>query len=104
MGSYSTDKDATIGELIHWCDDLEALDTLCVYDYGKNGDLLLEIQKEPEYDDDKAHCNMVRIFTSQKREDGLVEEVDDTEDTCVTNGSLKNELERIWEYRDFGTV
>ena len=100
------DKEAWIDSIIEWCDGLDAEDYLYVWDFGANGDLKLEILKDPDYDRDvdPDKWNMVRIYTLQINSDDILELVDDTEDTYVTDGSLYDELERIWNYEDFGTL
>ena len=99
------DKEAWVNSIIEWCDGLDAEDYLYVWDFGANGDLKLEILKDSDYDRDvdSDKWNMVRIYTLQINSDGILELVDDTEDTYVTDGSLYRELERIWNYEDFGS-
>lgn len=87
--------------IIDYCNDLAANEKLEVFEFGKNCDLVLHIYKDEEYNPkkDKNYSNIVRITTAQNGE-----WVDDTEDTYVTDGSLYRELERIYNYQDFGTL
>jgi hypothetical protein len=91
----------SIDKIIDYCNDLLADEKLTVFEFGENNDLVLHIYKDEEFnpDEDKDAFNLVRIYTMQ---DG--EAVDDTEDTYVTDGSLHKELERINQYKDFGTL
>ena len=101
------DREAWFNNIIEMCDDMDAYDRLKVYDFGENRDLLLDIQKDPDFDRDvdPDKWNIVRIFTAQYNEaEDMLRDVDDTEDTYVTDGSLYTELDRIWNYIDFGTI
>lgn len=91
----------TIETIIDYCNDLEASEKLEVYEFGEKCDLVLHIYKDEDYDPvkDKDLYNLVTIHTAQKGE-----WVDDTEDTYVTDGTLYRELERIYHYKDFGTL
>ena len=90
-----------ISQIIDYCNDLEANEKLEVYEFGENCDLVLHIYKDEEFNSAKSKdfMNIVTIHTAQN---GAW--VDDTEDTYVTDGSLKRELERINHYIDFGTL
>lgn len=97
-------KEEWFDGIVERCDDMEAGDVLIVYDFGENGDLLLNIYKDEEYRGDD-YCNIVRIYTDQlNSETKVMEPVDDTEDTYVTDGSLERELERIWNYENFSVL
>lgn len=87
--------------IIDYCDDLEANEKLEVFEFGKNCDLVLHIYKDEEFNPsvDKEYSNLVTIHTAQNGE-----WVDDTGDIYVTDGELYRELERIYNYRDFGTL
>lgn len=87
--------------IIDYCNDLKANEKLEVFEFGKNCDLVLHFYKDEEFnpDVDKDYSNLVTIHTAQNGE-----WVDDTEDTYVTDGALYRELERIYNYRDFGTL
>lgn len=88
-------------EIIGICNELEAFEKAIIFDFGLNRDLVLHIYKDEDYNPlvDKEKWNLVRIHTAQGGE-----WVDDTEDTHVTDGSLYDELYRIWNYKDFGTL
>ena len=103
MGSTRIDKERVFADLIESCDDLNDCDNLIVYNFGVNGDLMLDILKDSEYDPESGEYNIVTITTSQKK-DMVIQYVDDTEDTYVTDGSLEKELERIWNYQNFGLL
>lgn len=94
-------ENPSIDMIIDYCHDLLADEKLVVYDFGKNGDLVLHIYKDEYYNPevDEEYSDIVTIVTMQNGET-----VDDTEDTYVTDGSLYRELERIQNYEDFGTL
>ena len=94
-------KEVWFSEIIEYCNDMEANDTLIVFEFGENADLVLHIYKDEEYnfEKDADYANLVVIHTAQNGE-----WVDDTEDTYVTDGSLCKELNRIYSYKDFGTL
>lgn len=87
--------------IIDYCNDLLSDEKLEVFEFGQNCDLVLHIYKDADFnpDVDKDCWNIVRVHTAQNGE-----WVDDTEDTYVTDGSLYRELERIYNYQDFGTL
>ena len=100
----AVNKEEWFDGIVERCDDMEAEDVLVVYDFGKNGDLLLNIYKDEEYRGGDYY-NIVRIYTDQLNpEMQVLEPVDDTGDIYVTDGSLERELERIWNYDDFFTL
>ena len=82
-------------------DLLDAEESATIFEFGANGDLVLHIYKDCNYnrEKDQDYSNLVTIHTAQT---GAW--VDDTEDTYVTDGALYRELERIWNYKDFGTL
>lgn len=90
-----------IDTIIDYCDNLLADEKLEVFEFGKNCDLVLHIYKDEDYnpEKDKDYSNLVRISTAQNGK-----WIDDTEDTFVTDGSLYRELERIYNYQNFGTL
>ncbi len=90
-----------IGKIIDYCNDLLADEHLVIYDYGCNGDLVLHIYKDEEFNPEhnKDYSNFVDIHTYQ---DGEV--VDDAVGIYVTDGELKRELERIRNYEEIGTL
>ena len=90
-----------IDTIIDYCNDLLSDEHLIVYDFGKNGDLVLHIYKDEEFnpDVDPDDWNIVTVSTFQNGN-----AVDDTGDVYVTDGSLYKELERINEYRDYSTL
>ena len=87
--------------IINHCNDLLSNEKLEVFEFGKECDLVLHIYKDEDmnHDVNKECCHIVRIHTAQNGE-----WVDDTEDTYVTDGSLYRELERIYNYQEFGTL
>lgn len=89
-----------IETIIDYCNDLAADEKLEVFEFGEDCDLVLHIYKDEEYNasKDKDSYNIVRISTARNGE-----WVDDTEDVYVTDGSLANELDRIYHYREFAT-
>lgn len=97
----SVSMDEQIAEIINICDKLDAEEETTIFEFGEKGDLVLHIYKDCDYnrERDKDYSNLVTIQTAQNGE-----WVDDTEDTYVSDGSLYRELERIWNYRDFGTL
>ena len=90
-----------IDEIVDICDKLDTEESATIFEFGANRDLVLHIYKDCEYNReiDKDYSNLVTIHTAQ---DG--QWVDDTGDTYVTDGDLWDELERIWNYKDFGTL
>lgn len=97
-------KENFFNEIITECDRLNANEELEVIAFGKNGDLKLHIVKDCDYnrEKDEDESNLVTIATLQLFDTFVP--VDDTEDTYVTDGALYNELERIWNYKDFKTL
>lgn len=95
-----TSMENQIDEIIDICDKLNAEESATIFEFGANGDLVLHIYKDCDYnrDIDKDSFNLVNIHTAQNGE-----WVDDTEYTYVIDGALWRELERIWNYKDFGT-
>ena len=85
-------KEVWLSEIVEFSNTMEANDTLIVSGFGENADLVLHIYKDEKY-------AIVAIHTEQN---GKV--VDDTEDTCVTDGSLYRELYRIYSYKEFETL
>ena len=95
----SEGKADVINEIVAICNDLEKNETTTVFDFGKDGNLVLHICKDGDFRRESDEWNLVRISTAF---DGKF--VDDTEDTHVTDGSLFRELDRIWEHGDFATL
>lgn len=97
----SVSMEKQIENIIDVCDKLDAEESATIFEFGANGDLVLRIYKDCEYNRtiDKNYSNLVTIHTAQN---GAW--VDDTGDTYVTDGALYRELERIWNYKDFGTL
>lgn len=91
----------SIDKIIDYCNDLLSDEYLIIYDFGINGDLVLHIYKDEEFNPlrDKDYSNLVDIHTYQNGE-----VVDDAVNIYVTDGELYRELKRISEYRDFGTL
>ena len=91
----------SIDKIIDYCNDLLSDEHLIVYDFGINGDLVLHIYKDEEFnpDVDADDWNIVTVSTFQNGN-----AVDDIGDVYVTDGSLYRELKRINEYRDFSTL
>lgn len=92
----------SIEMIIDYCRDLLADEKMEVYEFGQNCDLVLHIYKDGEYSPstDKDIFNMVRVHTAR---DG--EWVDDADDIDLnTRRFLRQELERINEYRNFGIL
>lgn len=92
-------KENRIDGLIAQCDDMAADSVLLVPCFGKDGNMDLYINKDPEFNPGTKDFNIVTIHTIK---DGVV--IDDTEDTHVTDGSLERELERIWEGKNLSTI
>lgn len=91
-----------IETVITYCQDLLSDEKLEVFEFGKNNDLVLHIYKDEEYNPakDKNAFNLVTIHTAQKGE-----WVDDTEDIHINDEHLlRQELERINNYQQFGTL
>ena len=103
---YHVDKEAWIDDIIEECHYMDADDELDVYNFGLNGDLALRIYKDPDYNPfyDPDEWDIVRVYTFQRNENSTMEIVDETEDVYITDGSLASELQRIWEYKDFGLI
>ena len=97
----STPMEKQIEEIIDICDKLKAEEGATIYEFGANGDSVLHIYKDSDYNRevDKDSFNLVRVYTAQNGD-----WVDDTGDTHVTDGTLYEELERVWHYKDFGTL
>ena len=91
-------ENPTIDIIVCYCQDMEANEKTEVYDFGKNGDLVLHIYKDEDYNEETGEFDLVRIHTMQ-----YGKAVDDTGDIYVSEKELGAELERIYEYRDFGT-
>lgn len=105
--NLSTDDIETwIDEIIDLCDQMDARERLIVYEFGKDYDLTLTIYKDEDFKRDEVNgdFNIVTICAQKLNKDKYLETVDDTEDTYVTDGSLYNELKRIWEHIDFSTL
>lgn len=92
-------ENPTIDTIICYCQDMEANEQTEVYDFGKNGDLVLHIYKDEDYNEETGEFDLVRIHTFQ-----YGKAVDDTDDIYVSEKELGAELERIYEYRDFATL
>ena len=99
--STSTPMVDQLDEIIDICDKLDAEEKATIFDFGSNGDLVLHIYKDDEYNREinEYYSNLVTIHTAQNGE-----WVDDTGNVYVTDGELYRELERIWNYRDFATL
>jgi hypothetical protein len=90
-GEMGVNKENIINDLAEWCSDMETGDDLIIYDFGKDGDILLEIQRE---DDDT-----VRFFTSKVNKSGVLEFIDSSDYIPVTPERTKKEMEDIWELK-----
>lgn len=90
--------DIQFDDIIKLCDILDAGERLDVRNFGCYGELDLHITKDGSYhrEVDKDYSNLVTISTCWQGK-----WVDDTGDTYVTDGSLWNELARIFHYKDF---
>ena len=91
-----------VDSIIDYCRDLEADEKLEVFEFGQNCDLVLHIYKDEAYNPsvDKDAFNMVQIHTAKNGEF-----VDDTEDIHLNDEHiLRQELKRINEYKEFGTL
>ena len=97
----SISMEKQIESIVDICDKLDAEESATIFEFGKNGDLVLHIYKDCDYhrEIDKDYSNLVTIHTAQNGK-----WIDDTENTYVTDCALWKELERIWNYRDFGTL
>ena len=97
----STSMEKQIEEIVDICDKLNAEESATIFEFGANGDLVLHIYKDCDYNRemDEDYANLGTIHTAQNGH-----WVDDTGDTYVTDGALWRELERIWNYKDFGTL
>ena len=91
----------SIDKVIDYCNDLLSDEHLVVYDFGQNGDLVLHIYKDEDFDPkkDSDYSNLVDIHTYQN---GNV--IDDAVGIYVTDGELYRELQRIYECKDMGTL
>lgn len=85
-----------IETIIDYCNDLEANDELEVFDFGLNGDLVLHIYKDEDFNPETEEYNLVAIHVAQNGE-----WVYDSDDTHVTDGSLYKELDEIYKCKDF---
>lgn len=97
--AYSESMENIINKIIDICDKLEAEEKVTIFEFGKNRDLILVLYKDCDFDRKEDAYNLVTIST---RQNGKY--VDDTRDIHVTDGSLYRELERIWNYKNFGTL
>lgn len=98
--SYEASINEQISQIVEICDNLDAEEKAVIFDFGANHDLVLHIYKDSDFvRDAEEDYNLVRISTAR---DGKW--LDDTEDTYVTDGSLRQELERIWHYKDFSNL
>ena len=90
-----------IDTIIDYCNDLLSDEKLIVYDFGKNGDLVLHIYKDEDFNPENNldDWNLVDIHTYK---DGEV--IDDAVGIYVTDGQLLRELQRIYENKDMGTL
>lgn len=88
-----------INKIIEDCDNLRADYIMNVTEFGANKDLTLYIHKDCDYNVKTNKYNLVSISTKQNNI-----WVDDTNDTCVNDGTLYKELERIYNYKDFETL
>ena len=95
-------RDDWFNDIIDICSNMEANDVCYVYDFGINGDLKLNIYKDEDYKANTDEYNMVVINTSQLNSEEYLEPVDDTEDIHISE--LWKELERIWNYEDYGLL
>lgn len=93
--------DLKINKIIEKCNILSADEEIVIPKFGKNKDLTLYIHKDCEYNPkiNKDSWNLVTISTKQNNNF-----VDDTGDIHVTDGSLYNELKRIYKYQNFKTL
>lgn len=92
----------SIEMIIDYCRDLLADEKLEVYEFGQNCDLVLHIYKDGEYSTsaDKDIFNMARVHTAR---DGKW--IDEKEDIYLNDEQfLRQELERINKYRNFGIL
>lgn len=88
-GEMSINKENIINDLTERCSDMEAGDEFIILDFGKDGDVLLEVQMD---DDGTA-----RFFTSKVNENGVLEFVDGSDYIPVTPERIKKEMDDIWE-------
>lgn len=85
-------QDNYIEKIIDVCDEtLNNNWELIVNDFGDNKDLLLSIEKDSEYD-------LVDIVTINNK---TGEPLDDAIGISISDGSLYEELIRIWNHEDF---
>lgn len=84
-------KSPDIELIIHRCEILNANEKLEVHDFGQEVDLILHIQKDPDYCRKTDEFNLVTCSTYRNGK-----AVDDTGDVHVTDGSLYRELDRIY--------
>jgi len=90
--------DVQLSEIIRLCSNLDAGERLDVRNFGCYGELDLHITKDSSYhrEVDEDYNNLVTISTCWRGK-----WVDDTGDIYVTDGSLWDELARIFHYKDF---
>lgn len=87
----SVPKEGQIQDILDTCEKLEREEKATVFDFGKDGDLVLHIYKDGDFDRASGGFNMVRVHTACGGE-----WVDDTYDTPLAGGILYQELSRIW--------
>ena len=88
-----------INQIIDICDKLKAEESATIFEFVENRDLVLVLYKDCDFNRKEDVYNLVTIST---RQNGKY--VDDTGDIHVTDGNLYRELERIWNYKNFGTL
>ena len=73
------------------------VDVMCIRNTSENYEYLIQ-NEDASYVYYELEYNIVSISTARNGE-----WVDDTDDVYVTDGSLANELDRIYHYRKFAT-
>lgn len=98
------EKSAWFQTIYEMSKDLAPEETLTVFEFGKKGDCLLEIIKDTDYNPKTGSDNIIRIWTVQKGESGIMEDVDKSDYILIPENKdyLFTELARIWEGEDLG--
>lgn len=99
--TFNGSKDEIIERVDTLAEDLGPEKKLVVENFGKDQNMVLHIYKDSEFDpdEDPEYSNLVSMATTIDDE-----AVDDLEDTFVTDGEFRGELERIWEHKDLHTL
>lgn len=94
------DKEIIINDVFDICDGLNGDEEVDIEGFGVNSDLLLNIKKDSYYNKEKDpdYSNLVAISTKMNGK-----WVDDT-GNVYCDSELYEQLERIYNYKDFKTL